>query len=229
MINNLFDSVISLQQGLDIKIFMLCLTVSLVLGFILASIHMVENAYSKNFVLTLALLPASVSIVINMVNGNIGTGVAIAGAFSLVRFRSEPGTSREIISVFLAMAIGLACGMGYLGYAIVFTLIMALVLLFYLKTPFGQEKIDYNERILKITIPENLNFYNVFQDVFEEFTNEYTLISSKTSNMGTMYKLTYDISLKDVNLEKEFIDQIRIRNANLEVASSLKKFEKTKL
>lgn len=228
MINNLFDSVISLQ-GLDFKIFLLCLVVSLLLGFILASIHMVENSYSKNFILTLSLLPASVSIVITMVNGNIGTGVAIAGAFSLVRFRSEPGTSREIISVYLSMAIGLACGMGYLGYAIVFTLIMSVVLFFYLKTPFGQEKIDYNERILKITIPENLNFYNVFEDVFDEFTNEHILISTKTSNMGTMYKLTYEITLKDTKLEKEFIDQIRIRNANLEVASSLKKFEKTKL
>ena len=229
MFNQLFESIISLGSSLDIQTFLVCLATALVLGFVLSSVHMLQNTYTKGFVMTLSLLPASVSIVISMVNGNVGTGVAIAGAFSLVRFRSQAGTSREINAVFLAMAIGLACGMGYIGYAVIFTILISLVTIVYVKTDFGNETIDLKHKVLKITIPENLNYTNVFEDIFENYLTSHRLITAKTSNMGTMYKLTYEIELKDIEKEKEFIDLLRVRNANLEISSTIKQFSYSKL
>lgn len=229
MFNQLFESIISLGSSLDIQTFLVCMATALVLGFVLSSVHMLQNTYPKGFVMTLSLLSASVSIVISMVNGNVGTGVAIAGAFSLVRFRSQAGTSREINAVFLAMAIGLACGMGYIGYAVIFTILISLVTIVYVKTDFGNETIDLKHKVLKITIPENLNYTNVFEDIFENYLTSHRLITAKTSNMGTMYKLTYEIELKDIEKEKEFIDLLRVRNANLEISSTIKQFSYSKL
>lgn len=168
---------------------------------------------------TLSLLPAIVCVVIMMVNGNVGAGVAVAGAFSLVRFRSVPGTAEEIGMLFLAMGAGLVAGMGYIAYGFLFVLLVGGVYLLYLKAGFGGKRKD-RKKTLSITIPEELNYNEAFLEVFEGFAEETELIRVKTTNMGSLFRLTYHITLKkDVN-EKEFIDQLRCRNGNLEIMIS---------
>lgn len=170
---------------------------------------------SRSFLVTLALLPAVVCVVIMMVNGNVGADVAVAGAFSLVRFRSVPGTAREIATLFLAMAAGLICGMGYLGFALLFSLILGLVMYGLNHFAFPQK---HPQKILRITIPEDLNYSDVFDDIFTSYTSTYNLVSVKTSNMGSLFKLQYHVTLKDDTTEKAFIDALRCRNGNLEIA-----------
>lgn len=212
----LFDttatSVISVSQ------FVLCIAVSLVIGGALAWVYAFRSKYTASFVVTLALLPAVVCIVIMMVNGNVGAGVAVAGAFSLVRFRSVPGTAKEIGTIFLAMAAGLIAGMGYLGYAVLFSLIMGIVMLLLNILGVGTHQKDTKDKTLKITIPEDLNYGSAFDDVFEKYTDKCEIVSVKTSNMGSLYKLTYHLNLKDISQEKEFLDELRCRNGNLEIS-----------
>jgi hypothetical protein len=195
--------------------FLVCLTASLVLGLIIAGIHMYRNSYSRGFVVTIALLPAMVQMVILLVNGNLGTGVAVMGAFSLVRFRSVPGKAEEISSIFQAMAVGLATGMGYVGMAVLFALIMGGVniLLAFLK--FGQQKTGV--KVLKITIPESLDYTSVFDEVFALYLKNWDLNQVKTTNMGSLYKLDYEVVLKNNGEEKKLIDDLRCRNGNLEI------------
>ena len=212
---NLFTSFIP-STGITPVVFIILVIVSLVLGGILALIHTYNNDYTKSFVMTRAILPAVVAVVILMVNGNIGAGVAVAGAFSLVRFRSAPGTAREIGAIFAAMGMGLIMGMGYIGYAALFTVLIGLAMLIYAKLASGDKK-DLH-KVLKITIPENLNYSDVFDDIFKEYTKNYKLNQVKTSNMGSLFKLNYEIYLKDVSREKEFIDKLRTRNGNLEIS-----------
>jgi uncharacterized membrane protein YhiD involved in acid resistance len=166
------------------------------------------------------MLPAVVCIVIMMVNGNVGTGVAVAGAFSLVRFRSVPGTAREIGMLFVAMGAGLICGMGYLGYAFLFAAVMCLVVLIYNRLDLGAKKNADAYKTLNITIPEDLNYTDVFRDVLECYTKSWELARVKTTNLGSMYKLTYHITLRNPSKEKEMIDQLRCRNGNLEISVS---------
>lgn len=187
---------------------------SLAIGMFLALIYD-RKLCSRSFLVTLALLPAVVCVVIMMVNGNVGAGVAVAGAFSLVRFRSVPGTAREIATLFLAMAAGLICGMGYLGFALLFSLILGLVMYGLNHFAFPQK---HPQKILRITIPEDLNYSDVFDDIFTSYTSTYNLISVKTSNMGSLFKLQYHVTLKDDTTEKAFIDALRCRNGNLEIA-----------
>lgn len=194
---------------------LLCTFVSLLLGLILALIHTYKNTYTKNFVLTLALLPAVVQAVIMIVNGNLGTGVAVMGAFGLVRFRSVPGNAREICSVFLAMAVGLAAGMGYLGIAAVLLLIVGAATILLVSLPIGQEAFKRKE--LKVTIPENLDYTGIFDDIFKEYTEKSELIRVKTVNMGSLYELCYHIQLKSEETEKTMLDAIRCRNGNLTI------------
>ncbi len=201
--------------------FLLPMGASLILGLILALIHMYKNTYSKSFVATLAVLPAIVCVVIMAVNGNIGAGVAVAGAFSLVRFRSAPGTAREIGALFLAMTSGLLTGMGYILYAALFVAVIGCALLIYQAAGFGGKRDEELRKSLRVTIPEDLDYTGVFDDVFEKYTTEHKLISSKTSNMGSMFKLTYDITLKAADIEKEFVDKLRCRNGNLEISISI--------
>lgn len=198
--------------------FLLCIGVSLIIGIFLALVYTYKSDYTESFEITLALLPAIVCVVIMMVNGNVGAGVAVAGTFSLVRFRSVPGRAKEIAVIFLAMGAGLITGMGYLAYAIVFTLIMGFMLLFYLKIGFGEKKIKEQEKILKITIPEDLDYTGIFDDLLQTYTRSANMISVKTVNMGSMFKIEYDIILNDLLKEKEFIDELRCRNGNLEVS-----------
>ncbi|MDO7787336.1 DUF4956 domain-containing protein [Desulforamulus aquiferis] len=195
---------------------LLCTVASLFLGLGVAYIYMYRSIYTKNFVVTLALLPAMVQIVIMLVNGNIGTGIAVMGAFSLVRFRSVPGSAREISSIFLAMAVGLATGMGYLGAAAMFLMIIGAMTILLATTGFGEQK--KTEKELKITIPESLDYSGIFDDLFERYTKSAELIRVKTTNMGSLYELQYHIVLTNQSTEKELLDQIRCRNGNLNIA-----------
>ncbi|MDO4846711.1 MAG: DUF4956 domain-containing protein [Clostridiaceae bacterium] len=198
--------------------FLICTAVSIVLGILTALVYMFRNRCSQSFAITLAVLPAIVQVVIMLVNGNIGAGVAVAGAFSLVRFRSAPGTAKEIGAIFLAMAIGLATGMGYVTLAILFFVIIGAFMLLLNLVKFGDG--DRAERSLKITIPENLDYDGIFDDLFTQYTERATLEKVKTSNMGTLYELQYSIVLKSKEIPKAFIDELRTRNGNLNITCS---------
>ena len=206
--------------------FFLCTAVSLALGLGAAALNMYKNKYSQSFVLTLAMLPAVVQLIIMLVNGNIGVGVAVAGTFSLVRFRSANGTAKEIGAIFLAMAIGLATGMGYLALSAVFFAVMAVFTLILTALNFGGRGAD--ERELKITIPENLDYDGLFDDLFKKYTRSAELERVKTTDMGTLYELCYKIVLRDTHKTKAFLDELRERNGNLNIVCG-KPVEKTAL
>ncbi len=216
LFKGIFDS--ELTQVISLGDFLLCISVSLLLGLGLAAAFMYRTRYSRSFVVTLAILPAVVCVVIMMVNGNIGAGVAVAGAFSLVRFRSAPGTAKEIGAVFLAMGVGLIAGMGYLGYAVLFALILCCVELIYSRLGLGSGKSEKKYKTLRVEIPEDLDYTDLFADIFGEYTSECELTSVKTTNMGSQFRLTYDLVLKDPGEEKKMLDEIRCRNGNLEVS-----------
>lgn len=195
--------------------FFACIGVALVLGLFIAGVYTYKSRYTQSFVITLAILPAVVTMVILMVNGNIGTGVAVAGTFSLVRFRSAPGTAKEIGAIFLAMGAGLTAGMGYLGFAVLFVLIISGVNMLLTASGFGQG--HQGQRILTITMPEDLDYTGVFDDIFQQYTDGHTLSRVKTVNMGSLFKMTYEITLKPQANEKAMMDDIRCRNGNLEI------------
>ena len=217
MFKGIFDN--GLTQVIEVGDFLLCLGVSLVLGLIMAGTYILDSEHTKSFLVTLALLPAVVCVVIMMVNGNIGAGVAVAGAFSLVRFRSAPGSAKEIVTIFLAMGAGLIAGMGYLGFAALFTVIMCAMLLICTAVA-GNAKSEALNKTVKITIPEDLDYTGAFDGIFAEYTRKNDLIKVKTTNMGSMFRLTYNVILKDAAKEKEMIDRIRERNGNLEIIVS---------
>lgn len=204
-----------LTDTLSIDTFLICILCSLVLGGLLAFVHSRYSISSKGFIITIALLPAIVQMVIMLVNGNLGTGIAVMGAFSLVRFRSVPGNAREINSIFLSMAVGLATGTGYIAVAVLFVVIIGGASILYNLTSFGEPK--QMEKELKVTIPEGLDYMGVFDDLFEHYTSKNELIKAKTSSMGSLYKLEYRIKLKDPKQEKQLIDELRCRNGNLEI------------
>ena len=187
------------------------------LGIIIAIAYMYNTRYSKSFVVTLAMLPAIVCVIIAMVNGSIGAGVAVAGAFSLVRFRSVPGTAKEICAIFLAMGTGLITGMGYLGLAAVFTVILSLAIAITNKLDLGTKRNSDKYKSFRIMMPEDLDYTGVFEELFDEYTSSYELVNVRTTNMGSMFRLTYDVTLRDPAKEKELIDKIRVRNGNLEI------------
>ena len=222
MLENLFRGVFDSDTAAVITVtdFLLCVVCSLVVGLILAGAYMYRNRYTKSFIVTLTLLPAVVCVVIMMVNGNVGAGVAVAGAFSLVRFRSVPGTAREITMLFLAMGAGLIAGMGYLGYAILFTLVMSVLSVLYSHLNFGTKKNAAAYKTMNITIPEDLDYTGVFEDLLDEYTSSWELVRVKTTNMGSMFRLTYNLTLRDQAKEKELIDKLRCRNGNLEISMS---------
>lgn len=193
----------------------ICLIASLVLGGLISITYMKTGEYSKNFASTLIILPIIVSVVMTLVNGNLGTSVAILGAFSLIRFRSIQGTSRDISYVFFAMAAGLATSTGYLAFGAVFTVFVCLVLIILYFVDFGKNVAEGKE--LKITIPENLDYTDLFDDIFKKYTRKHSLERVKTTNMGSMYELCYHIDLIKGKSEKNMIDEIRCRNGNLTV------------
>ena len=187
--------------------------VAIILGVIISVTHKLTTKSTPNFLLTVAILPLLVEVVILLVNGNLGTSLAVAGAFSLIRFRSMPGNSKEIITVFWAMATGLALGMGYIVYSAIITVVVAALMLGYNLILKKASKVE--QRKLKIVIPENLDYDEVFNDLFEKYTDKCELTKSKTTNMGSTYELSYLVDLKKDIKEKEFLDEIRVRNANM--------------
>ncbi len=231
MIENLFKGLFDTATTSVISVtdFLLCLGFSLILGLVMAFAYMYRTRYTKSFVVTLALLPAVVCIVIMLVNGNVGTGVAVAGAFSLVRFRSVPGTAKEICALFLAMGAGLICGMGYLGFAVLFTVIMCIMFALYNRIDFGTKANAATYKTITVVIPEDLDYSEIFDDIFKEYTSKFELSRVKTTNMGSLFKLTYNITLKDYKKEKEMLDKIRCRNGNLEITVSKQETTVTEL
>ena len=187
----------------------------------MALVFSYHKAHSNGFLITVAMLPAIVAVIIMMVNGSIGASVAVAGTFSLVRFRSAPGTAREICAVFLAMAVGLACGMGYVAFAVLFAVILATVAVVYDRLGFLEKRDGGLEKILKVTVPEDLDYEGMFDDLFRKYTSDYKLTSIKTSNLGSLNKLHYDIRMKKPGTDKSFIDELRCRNGNLEISLSM--------
>lgn len=210
----MFNSIIN--SNLQVTSFSICIITSIILGFVVALLHMKTTKSNKNFITTLVILPVLVTVVILLVNGNLGTSVAVVGAFSLVRFRSIPGNSKEILDVFFAMSIGLAVGTGYIAFAVIFTLITSLISYILYKTNFGEDQTK--DRILKIAIPEDLDYEEAFDDIFKKYLDSVSLRQSKTINMGSMFELTYIVNLKTNIKEKELIDSVRVRNGNLKVS-----------
>lgn len=206
---------------------LLCTVASIALGLAAAFVYMYKNTYSKGFALTLAILPAVVQLVIMLVNGNLGTGVAVAGAFSLVRFRSAAGSAREILAIFLAMALGLATGMGYVGIAGLFLVPVGGAILLLTRLRFGEDR--SGRRRLKVLIPENLDYTGAFDDVFDAYCASASLESVKTTNLGSMFELHYLVTLKNGGDEKRFLDEIRCRNGNLNITCAHSAAEKEAL
>ncbi len=198
--------------------FLIATVCSLAIGLFIAFMYTIKSSYSRSYIITLALLPAIVQMVIMLVNGNIGAGVAVAGAFSLVRFRSAPGTGKEITSIFLAMAVGLATGMGYIGIAAIFAIIITVANLILMGSGFGSGAAE--EKTLKITVPEGLDFEGIFDDIFARYTTKAELCEVKTSGMGSLYKLNYSIVMRNRASTKGMIDEMRQRNGNLEISCS---------
>ena len=215
MFNSIFDST---TTGLSITTGLICAGVALLLGVIIAITHMKTSQTTKGFLTTLATLPLLVMAVMIMINGNLGTSIAILGAFSLIRFRSIQGQAKDLLSVFFAMMIGLACGMGHILFAVVITIIAVVAIIFFSYTHFLEP--NKKQRVLKIVIPEDLDYEEVFEEIFKKYTSRADLTRMKTMNMGSLYKLTYDITMKNGVKEKDFLDEIRVKNCNLKVLLS---------
>ncbi|MBQ1372869.1 DUF4956 domain-containing protein [Candidatus Saccharibacteria bacterium] len=213
----MFSSI--LNSGLTITNFLICIGIAFVLGLIVAFVHMKTAKSNANFATTLAVLPALVAMAIMLVNGNLGAGVATLGVFSLVRFRSIPGNSRSLLAVFFAMAIGLAVGTGYVLFAALFTVVIGLIIMILSLLNFGAP--HQVEKKLVIVVPEDLDYTDMFDDIFAKYTKSVSLQKTKTTNMGSLFKLTYRVVLKDDVNEKRFIDKIRTKNGNLKVSLSL--------
>ena len=209
----LFDSII-IGNDITLDVYLICLLTAGACGVLTALAASFRSHASKSFLTSLILLPMIGCTVIAMVNGNIGTGVAVMGAFSLIRFRSVPGKARDIVVIFLAMTAGLACAGGYVGIALVFTLIVGLGMVIISLVPMGNERcMD-----LHITIPESLRYANEFDDLFSKYLKSHRLVQAKTTNMGSLYKLHYRVEMKDAKQGQAFIDDLRCRNGNLEIA-----------
>lgn len=215
MFNSIFDINTS---GLDITSALIVAAVALVLGVALAITHAKTSQTTKGMMVTLAVLPMLVMAVMIMINGNLGTSIAILGAFSLIRFRSIAGRAKDLLAIFAAMMIGLACGMGHVLFA-------AFIMAIYIATTvlFTYTRLlepDRHERVLKIVIPEDLDYDEALEETFRKYTSYHQLIRMKTINMGSLYKLTYDVKIKHGVKEKDFLDEIRVKNMNLKVLLS---------
>ncbi len=217
MKTSIFASILS-SGTLTAGQFFLLFAAAIALGLVIALTYSRCGDCTKSFAITLALLPGIVCVVILMVSGSIGAGVAVAGTFSLVRFRSAPGTAREILAVFLAMAAGLACGMGCAAVAAVFTILVCLLYALLSRSSFGEEKDGDRHRTMHITVPESLEYAGAFDDIFETYTASHRLVRVKTTSLGSLNRLTYDIMLRRAGEEKAFIDALRCRNGNLEIS-----------
>ena len=195
---------------------LICSLFSLAAGLVIAIVYQKQNQTNTSFVVTLALLPIAIQSIIMVVNGNLGTGIAVMGAFGLVRFRSVPGTARELITIVFDMAIGLAAGVGQIWYALGFVFLVTIMQLAFHILKFGEEKETFKS--LRILIPEDIDYSVLFDDIFREYTNSAKLEKVRTVNLGSLYELRYEIELKDMKKEKELLDKIRQRNSNLDIS-----------
>lgn len=215
----MFDTIIP-AEGLDLGTSLICTGISLALGILAAFLYRIgTKKYSGNLFITLIVLPALVQTVIMMVNGSVGAGVAVMGAFSLVRFRSAPGNARDICFIFYSMCIGLATGMGYIAFAVLLAVLVGIVLAVLGIVPRFSE--PRRKKQLRITIPESMNFTDAFTDIFDEYLSSHELVMVKTTAMGTLFDLRYEIVEKDPSREKELIDNLRTRNGNLAISIGL--------
>ena len=215
MFNSIFDTS---TAGLEISLALIAAAVALVLGVALALSHAKTSQTTKGMMITLAVLPVLVMAVMIMINGNLGTSIAILGAFSLIRFRSIAGRAKDLLAVFAAMMIGLACGMGHVLFAVVIMVIYIIATMLFAYTHLLEP--DRHERVLKVVIPEDLDYEEVFNEIFKKYTSRAHLVRMKTMNMGSLYKLTYDVKIKHGVKEKDFLDEIRVKNCNLKVLLS---------
>lgn len=220
----LFESIFS-DGDVSVGGFFIVLIVAIFIGLILAFVSKLKGQSTKSFYIATTILPACVAMVIMLVNGSIGAGIAVAGAFSLVRFRSAQGSAREICILFIDMTIGLALGMGYIGYAVAFAIVTFITLGLFDHVKLFDQKEDIKNKRLKITIPENINYSEAFDDLFRKYTTEYKLLKVKSTNMGSMFSLTYSVKLNSAEIEKAFLDDIRCRNGNLEVLMEVDSYE----
>ena len=212
----MFDSILEEGSKLDIVNVIICVLVALALGFVVSFVYMkTEKRYTKSMAVTVALIPAIVCVIMAIVNGNLGVGIAVMGAFSLIRFRSQPGNAKDIVIVFLAMALGLASSSGYIAFTVIAAVILCAVLFLLSKTSFGSK--NEQERMLKITISEDLSYENIFDDILKKYADEVSLETVKTTNLGSMYELRYRIVLRKDAGVKNMIDEIRVRNGNLPI------------
>ena len=219
MLDTIFQPVYSSTAELTASVYFICSLASLVLGAIIAWAAGFKSRQSKGFLLSVMLIPVIVQLVIMLVSDSVGAGIAVMGAFSLVRFRSAPGSAKEIVSIFLAMASGLASAKGYLGLALVFVVAVSAIMM--LSSVVRFKETDDMQRDLKITIPEDLNYAHEFDDLFDKYTKQAKLLNVKTTNMGSLYKLSYRVELRDEDEVQAFIDELRCRNGNLEIAIML--------
>ena len=210
--SSIFNSI--LAESFSVGIYLICLLFAGICGAVTALVFSRESSSSRSFLLSLVILPIIVATVIVMVNGNIGTGIAVAGAFSLVRFRSAAGRARDISAIFLVMTAGLACAAGYVAIALLFTLISSAVILLLSNVKLRSDRLAE----LHITVPESVHFADAFDDLFREYTKSWKLLKAKTSNMGSLYKLNYQIEMKNPAAAQSFLDALRCRNGNLEIA-----------
>ena len=212
ILSSIFTGSLTLGQ------FLLAVGASMILGFILALVFMFRNTYTKSFITALVLIPAIETVVIMLVNDNLGVGLSVAGSFALIRFRSVKGNAKELTAVFLAMTIGIICGTGYVTIAAIFTALLCLVMFLLTVTGFG--KISENDRYLKITIPESLNYDEVFESVLNKYCSNWELESIKTLTLGSLFRIEYKVTLNDASKTKKMIDEIRTKNGNLEIMCS---------
>ncbi len=219
MFDSLFSTTDTVTTAISLTPFVVSVATALALGLVVALCYCFKSRYNKGFVTTLAMLPAIVAVVIAMVNGNVGAGVAVAGAFSLVRFRSVAGSARDIGFIFLSMAIGLVCGMGYVGYAALITAILCGGFFVYQLVGFGSGS-EATDRTVRITVPEDLDYTSLFDDLFARYTTYCELVSIKTVNMGSLYRLVYNVGMRDATAERAFLDDLRCRNGNMEISIS---------
>lgn len=210
----MFDSIMVAEQMTTLEQ-LICMAAAIILGFVISFTYIKTGAYSKNFCRTLVIMPVLISAVMILVNGNLGTSVAVLGAFSLVRFRSLQGTSRDISFILFTMTIGLATSMGYIKFAVILTVVICAIIFFLAGVNYGEKK--SLEKELRITIPENLDYNGIFDDIFSKYLKKVTLVSVKTTNLGSMYEICYSINLYDEKQEKEMIDEIRCKNGNLNI------------
>ena len=228
MLDSVFSTLYNSSAEITVPLFLIIMASALLLGALEAFVYRRNNPCTRSFAVTLAMLPAVVSVIILMVSGSIGAGVAVAGTFSLVRFRSAPGSAKEIAAVFIAMAIGLACGMGCPGLAALFTLIMCGAELLYSRVGFGRDPFEAR-KTLSVTVPESLEYSGIFDDLFAAYTTEAKMTRVKTTNLGSLNRLSYEITLREPGTEKALIDPIRCRNGNLEISLGCRAAETNEL